>query len=117
MSDHLPALLFLLPFMTAISLPMVGLKHREWCRPMVIAAVSAMSVASIANIVVVMDSGEIRYAFSQNDRRTRAQSESTPVCFRVDPLCVARNNVDTMNQFVMCCGVPNCANEQITIRG
>ncbi|MCH7616028.1 MAG: hydrogenase 4 subunit B, partial [Nitrospinae bacterium] len=64
MSHHLPALLFLLPFLTAISLPMVGLKHREWCRPMAIAAVSAMSVASIANVVVVMDSGEIRYAFS-----------------------------------------------------
>ncbi len=64
MSHHLPALLFLLPFLTAISLPMVGLKHREWCQPMAIAAVSAMSVASIANIVVVMDSGEIRYAFS-----------------------------------------------------
>lgn len=64
MSHHLPALLFLLPFLTAISLPMVGLKHREWCRPMAIAAVSAMSVASIVNVVVVMDSGEIRYAFS-----------------------------------------------------
>ncbi len=64
MSHHLPALIFLLPFLTAISLPMVGLKHREWCRPMAIAAVSAMNVASIANVVVVMDSGEIRYAFS-----------------------------------------------------
>lgn len=64
MSHHLPAVIFLLPFLTAISLPMVGLKHREWCQPMAIAAVSAMSVASIANVVVVMDSGEIRYAFS-----------------------------------------------------
>jgi len=64
MSDHLPALLFLLPFMTAISLPMVGLKHREWCRPMALMAVFAMSVTSVANLMVVMDSGEIRYAFS-----------------------------------------------------
>ena len=64
MSDHLPALLFLLPFMTAISLPMIGLKHRGWCRPMALMAVFAMSVTSVANLMVVMDSGEIRYAFS-----------------------------------------------------
>ena len=64
MSDHLPALIFLLPFLTAIFMPMVGLKRRGWCRPMAIAVVFAMSVASIANVVVVMDSGEIRYAFS-----------------------------------------------------
>jgi len=64
MSEHLPALIFLLPFLTAICMPMAGLKNRGWCRPMAIAAVSAMSVASIANFIVVMDSGAIRYAFS-----------------------------------------------------
>jgi len=64
MSDHLPVLLFLLPFLTAISLPMVGLKHREWCRPMALVAVSAMSVVSVANLIVVLNHGEIRYAFS-----------------------------------------------------
>ncbi len=64
MSHHLPALLFLVPFMTAISLPMVGLKHREWCRPMALVAVSAMSLLSLANLMVVLNHGEIRYAFS-----------------------------------------------------
>ena len=64
MRDHAPAILFLLPFMTAISLPMVGLKRREWCRPMALAAVSAMSPIALANLVVVLNHGEIRYAFS-----------------------------------------------------
>ncbi len=63
MSDHLPALLFLSPFVTAISLPMIGLTRREWCRPMAVAAVSAMTPLSLANLVVVVNHGTIRYAF------------------------------------------------------
>ena len=64
MRDHAPAILFLLPFMTAISLPMVGLKRREWCRPMAVAAVSAMSPIAWANLMTVSERGAIRYAFS-----------------------------------------------------
>lgn len=64
MRDHAPVFLFLLPFVTAISLPMVGLKRREWCRPMALAAVSAMSPIALANLMVVLNHGEIRYAFS-----------------------------------------------------
>ena len=64
MSHHLPALLFLFPFLTAISMPMVGLKHREWCRPMALVAVSVMSVTALANFMAVLNHGEIRYAFS-----------------------------------------------------
>lgn len=64
MSEHAPAILFLLPFLTAISLPMVGLKRREWCRPMALAAVFAMSPVALANLLVVLNHGEIRYAFS-----------------------------------------------------
>ena len=64
MSDHAPAILFLLPFMTAISLPMVGLKRREWCRPMAVAAVSAMSPIALINLMTVSERGAIRYAFS-----------------------------------------------------
>ena len=64
MSDHAPAILFLLPFLTAISLPMVGLKRREWCRPMALVAVFAMSPVALANLLVVLNHGEIRYAFS-----------------------------------------------------
>lgn len=64
MSHHAPVILFLLPFLTAISLPMVGLKRREWCRPMAVAAVFAMSPVALANLLVVLNHGEIRYAFS-----------------------------------------------------
>ena len=34
MRDHLPVILFLVPFATAICLPMVGLKAHGWCRPL-----------------------------------------------------------------------------------
>ena len=63
MTQHLPALLFCIPLLTAISMPMVGLRHRGWCRPMALAAVCAMSVTAVANLVVVLNSGQIRYAF------------------------------------------------------
>ena len=64
MSDHLPVFLFLLPFLTAISLPMIGLAHREWCRPMALAAVSGMIGLALVNFVVVLNHGAIRYSFS-----------------------------------------------------
>lgn len=63
MRDHLPALLFCIPLLTAISMPMVGLRHRGWCRPMALSAVCAMSVTAAINLWVVLNSGEIRYAF------------------------------------------------------
>lgn len=63
MTQHLPALLFCIPLLTAISMPMVGLRHRGWCRPMTLAAVCAMSVTAVVNLGVVLNSGEIRYAF------------------------------------------------------
>lgn len=63
MTQHLPALLFCIPLLTAISMPMVGLRHRGWCRPMALAAVCAMSVTAVANLLVVLNFGEIRYAF------------------------------------------------------
>jgi multicomponent Na+:H+ antiporter subunit D len=63
MTHHLPALLFCIPLLTAVSMPMAGLRHRGWCRPMALAAVWAMSVTAVANLVVVLNSGEIRYAF------------------------------------------------------
>src|SRR5688572_5203972 len=63
MKAHLPALLFCIPLLTAISMPMVGLRHRGWCRPMALVAVGAMSVTAVVNLVVVLSSGEIRYAF------------------------------------------------------
>ena len=63
MSYHLPVVLFLLPFTTAISLPMVGLRNRRWCRPLTLAAVFAMWVAAVINAWIVLEHGESRYAF------------------------------------------------------
>lgn len=63
MAQHLPAMLFCIPLLTAISMPMIGLRHRGWCRPMALAAVWAMSVTAVVNLAVVLTYGEIRYAF------------------------------------------------------
>jgi multicomponent Na+:H+ antiporter subunit D len=63
MSYHLPVIIFLIPFLTAICMPVVGGKNRDWCRPMALAAVFAMCVAAVVNVWVVLDYGETRYAF------------------------------------------------------
>lgn len=63
MSEHLPVFLFLVPFVTAVSLPMVGSKSPSWCRPMAIGSISAMSVLAVVNLITVLNHGEIRYAF------------------------------------------------------
>ena len=64
MSDHLPVILFLLPFATAICMPMVGARRRAWCRPMALTAVFAMAVVAVINLWIVVEHGETRYAFS-----------------------------------------------------
>ena len=63
MSRHLPVLLFLLPFLTALVLPVIGLAHRQWCRPMALAAVSGMNGLAVVNCVTVLNHGAIRYNF------------------------------------------------------
>ncbi len=63
MSYHLPVIIFLIPFLTAICMPVVGGKRLHWCRPMALAAVFAMCVAAVVNLCVVLDHGETRYAF------------------------------------------------------
>jgi multicomponent Na+:H+ antiporter subunit D len=63
MTQHLPALLFCIPLLTAISMPMIGLRQRAWCRPIALVAVCAMSVTAVVNLAVVLNSGEIHYAF------------------------------------------------------
>lgn len=64
MNYHLPAILFLLPLFAAIAMPVVCLKHRAWCRPISLAALSAMVVVSVLNLNSVIQYGEVRYAFS-----------------------------------------------------
>ncbi len=63
MSYHLPLIAFLIPFLTAICMPMVGGKRRHWCRPMALVAVFAMCVAAVGNLWAVLVHGETRYAF------------------------------------------------------
>jgi len=63
MTRHLPVILFLLPLSLAINLPVIGLKHREWCGPLVIAIMIGMVLVSIVNFVGVLETGTIHYAF------------------------------------------------------
>ncbi|GJL57583.1 MAG: cation:proton antiporter [Nitrospirales bacterium] len=63
MTRHLPAILFLLPLSLAIGLPLIGIKHREWCRPLSIGVLGAMVPVSFANLVGVLQSGTIHYDF------------------------------------------------------
>jgi multicomponent Na+:H+ antiporter subunit D len=63
MTRHLSVTLFLLPLGLAICLPLVGIKHREWCRPLVITIMVGMVLVSIANLVGVLQTGTIHYAF------------------------------------------------------
>ena len=63
MTRHLPAILFLLPLGLAICLPLIGMKHREWCRPLAISVMIAMVLVSIANLVGVLQTGTIHYVF------------------------------------------------------
>ncbi len=63
MSYHLPVIIFSIPFLTAVCMPVVGGKNRHWCRPMALAAAFAMSVMAAVNLWAVLVHGETRYAF------------------------------------------------------
>lgn len=63
MSDSLPVILFLLPFLTAIVLPMIGHRKPSWCGPIASTVVAAMCAVAIFNLVGVLSYGETRYAF------------------------------------------------------
>jgi multicomponent Na+:H+ antiporter subunit D len=62
MSSNLPILLFFVPFVTAVALPILTAKRRSWCAPLTIGAVSLMIVLSIANLRLVLTDGSIEYA-------------------------------------------------------
>ena len=64
MSDHLPILVFLVPFLAAISMPLAGLKNPGRCRPLALTALGAMFVLSAVTLWRILTHGEIRYAFS-----------------------------------------------------
>ncbi|MBC8352758.1 MAG: hydrogenase 4 subunit B [Planctomycetes bacterium] len=63
MREHLPIIIFLIPFFSAICMPMVGAKSVRWCRPIALLAVFAMCVPAVVNLVLVLTEGETRYAF------------------------------------------------------
>ncbi len=64
MSDHLPILVFLVPFLAAICMPLVGLKDPGRCRPLALTALGAMFLLSAATLWRILSHGEIRYALS-----------------------------------------------------
>ena len=63
MSSQLPIFLFLVPFVTAVAMPIVCAKRRSWCRPLTTGAVSVMVILAIINLRVVLSEGSIEYAF------------------------------------------------------
>lgn len=63
MSSQLPVLLFLVPFVTAVAMPILCAKRRSWCRPLTMGALSVMVILAIMNLRVVLSEGSIEYAF------------------------------------------------------
>lgn len=63
MSEHLPVIIFLIPFLTAICLPMVCHGRRRLCGVLVFVATGAMCLAAALNLYDVLLNGETRYAF------------------------------------------------------
>ena len=62
MRSQLPILLFLVPFVTAVAMPIVCAKRRSWCRPLTTGAVSVMLILAVSNLRVVLSEGSIEYA-------------------------------------------------------
>ena len=63
MSYHIPVITFLIPFLTAVCMPVVCTKNRHWCRPLALSAAFAMCGTAVLNLVMVLQTGESRYAF------------------------------------------------------
>ena len=63
MSYQLPLMIFAIPFLTAICMPVVCGKNRHWSHPLALAAVFAMFVAAVVNLWSVLEHGGTRYAF------------------------------------------------------
>ena len=62
MRSQLPILLFLVPFVTAVAMPILCAKRRSWCRPLTTGAVSVMLILAVSNLRVVLSEGSIEYA-------------------------------------------------------
>lgn len=64
MSHHLPLFMLLATLVPAVSMPLIGLRSRAWCRPIAIASLVLMSVLALATLQVVLQDGAIQYSFS-----------------------------------------------------
>ncbi len=63
MTQHLPALVFLIPLATAICVPVIARKDERRCRPATLAALSAMAMMALVSLSFVLTEGEVRYSF------------------------------------------------------
>jgi multicomponent Na+:H+ antiporter subunit D len=61
MKYQLPILLFLVPFVTAVAMPVLTARRRSWCRPLTLGAISVMIVLAVINLRVVLSEGAIEY--------------------------------------------------------
>ena len=64
MRNQLPALVFLIPFLTAISLPLVGLVRRQWCWALAVISLSLMTVTALMAFRTVRSEGPVHYYFA-----------------------------------------------------
>jgi multicomponent Na+:H+ antiporter subunit D len=64
MTQHLPALVFLIPFCAAIGLPLMAMRDERRSQPIALVALCAMSATALAAMFAVFDEGPIRYTFS-----------------------------------------------------
>ena len=62
MSSQLPILLFLVPFATAVAMPLLFAKRRSWCKPLTTGVVTVMVFLSGINLRVVLREGPMEYA-------------------------------------------------------
>ncbi len=63
MSSQLPLLLFLVPFVTGVAMPILCTRRPSRCRPLTMGAVAVMVGLSAINLRVVLREGPIEYAF------------------------------------------------------
>lgn len=63
MTQHLPVLVFLIPFCAAICLPMAAARDERRSRWVALVALCAMSATAIASLWTIVQQGTIRYSF------------------------------------------------------
>jgi len=63
MNSQLLVLIFLVPFVTAVAMPILCAKRPSWCRRLTLGSVSVMLVLAILNLRYVLREGPIEYVF------------------------------------------------------